>query len=117
MQQTQVKIGGDSVLRIKGLESPCVIWSTRIPVMSVEEVEEFVYTILTRTAGLLIITISPGTLEAYKPVLNTFDRERLIFWDKESFVKFDTNCAEKDLSDEYEAYLGENPFVTEEVLL
>lgn len=99
-----IRVGGDSVLRIKGLETPCVIWSTRRPVLFKEEVEEFVYTILTRTAGLLIIALSPETCDMYRPILNTFKEEQLIFWDWPAKQRFKDYVGDVELSDDFESH-------------
>lgn len=79
----------DSVLRIKGLEKTCVLWSTRMEIDFENEVEEFVYTILTRTSSILIIALSNKTLTYYKNVLKSFNNERIICWDEGSKNKYE----------------------------
>ncbi|MEZ4702707.1 MAG: UvrD-helicase domain-containing protein [Rhodothermales bacterium] len=97
-----INVGADSVLRFKGLECTCVVWSTRVQVLNDEEAEEFVYTILTRTSGILIVALCPETRDIYKPILNTFDRNRLIFWDGVSWNRFKDFCVDRELHDDYE---------------
>jgi SAM-dependent methyltransferase len=78
----------DTILRVKGLEKDCVIWSSRILIDASTEIEEFVYTILTRTVSLLVVLVFPGTLEGYEKLITMFLPERLIFWDSESDTHF-----------------------------
>lgn len=72
----------DTVLRLKGLEKSCVVWSTSADIEHRGEVFEFVYTILTRTCCLLLITLSPATRELYVPILQALRPDRLICWDE-----------------------------------
>jgi hypothetical protein len=90
----------DTIFRLKGLEKNCVLWSTRIPlesenevpVKSKNEVLEITYTILTRTSCILIIAITDDTQDVYKKILGLLNRERLIMWDSETEQKFATFC-------------------------
>jgi hypothetical protein len=88
----EVKVNSDSILRLKGLEKRCVIWSTRIDVMNTEDREEYVYTILTRTSSLLIIAIAPNTVPEFGSIMNTLNASYLQFWDKESKEQFEEIC-------------------------
>ncbi len=76
------------ILRTKGLEKKCVVWSTRIDVDTVNEKEEFIYTIFTRTVSLLIILVFPSIQQSYLDIINLLVPNRLIFWDEESEIKF-----------------------------
>ena len=76
------------ILRTKGLEKDCVIWSTRTDIGAKGEIEEFVYTILTRTVSLLAIVIFPSIRDRYIEIVKTFVAERLLFWDAESETQF-----------------------------
>ena len=78
----------ETILKAKGMEKPCVLWSTRKKVDSEKEVFEYVYTILTRTSALLIILISDSTLSIYYDILKCLNRERIIFYDSDSKQKF-----------------------------
>src|SRR5260221_5606498 len=101
-------IDTDTVLRLKGMEKHCVIWSTRAGIEHIKEKFEFVYTILSRTSRLLIIALfdaadgSTGTLGIYKEAIELLDRERLIFWDKETKEKFPFFCQAVQAIDETE---------------
>lgn len=82
----------DSVLRIKGLEKECVLWSVRQNIEDDNEAAETVYTILTRTSCILIIALSGSISDTYKEIIGTFDVERLLFWDQESKNRYSEFC-------------------------
>jgi len=84
----------DSILKLKGLEKECVVWSTRIPLEFEKEVFEFAYTIMTRTSSILIVAITDNTQQLYKKILGMLNRERLIMWDEETETKFGSFCEE-----------------------
>lgn len=88
------KAWADTILRVKGLEAPWVVWSTRAEIPADEDVEEYVYTILTRGAGVLTIALFPEPGDACCAVLNTFDPDRVICWDRASAEAF--NRARRD---------------------
>lgn len=99
---TQLKTKGlssetDTILRLKGLEKECILWSTRIPLEFEKEVFEFAYTIVTRTSCILIIALTDSTQSIYKKILGLLKRDRLIFWDKISESKFNTFCEEYEM--------------------
>lgn len=73
-----------TILKIKGLEKRCVVWSTRTSIENKEEIPHFVYTILTRTSALLIIAAFPDIKSEIKSIINKLDKKRLLFWDEES---------------------------------
>lgn len=93
-----LQIESDSVLRLKGLEKQCVIWSTRVSVENRKEKFEFVYTILSRTSCLLIIVLfdQPNgtgiTQNVYGEIIGLLDRDRIIFWDKHTKDMFGGFC-------------------------
>jgi DNA helicase-2/ATP-dependent DNA helicase PcrA len=87
----------DTILRLKGLEKKCILWSTRVAVEYEKEVYEFVYTILTRTSSILIVALSDSTLEVFKPVIGKLNPNRLIFWDNETYNKFSFFCTQEDI--------------------
>ena len=76
------------ILKAKGLEKNCVLWSTRINVDTQTEKEEFIYTILTRTVSLLIILVFPNIQQDYINIIKQFVEPRLIRWDEESETKY-----------------------------
>ncbi|AEE52604.1 UvrD-helicase domain-containing protein [Haliscomenobacter hydrossis] len=86
LNQTPAKT--EIILRTKGLEKSCVVWSTRIDVDTQTEKEEFIYTILTRTVSLLIIVVFPNIQQDYVNIIKLFEPKRLICWDEESEVKY-----------------------------
>jgi DNA helicase-2/ATP-dependent DNA helicase PcrA len=76
------------ILRTKGLEKNCVLWSSRINVDSNFEKEEFIYTILTRTVSLLIILVFPETQQDFLNIIKLLVPDRLMRWDEESETKY-----------------------------
>jgi hypothetical protein len=74
----------NTILRLKGLEKTCLLWSTRASTNDKEEAEEIAYTILTRGARLLIVALFPDISDEFKPIVDTFERERIILWDQET---------------------------------
>jgi hypothetical protein len=74
----------DTVLKIKGLEKRCVVWSTRLRASREDELFNFVYTILTRTSSILIIAMFADLDSETKEILKKLDKKRLIFFDQES---------------------------------
>ncbi|WP_417371235.1 UvrD-helicase domain-containing protein [Gelidibacter japonicus] len=81
----------DTILRLKGMEKTCVLWSTKINIPDRDEIFEFVYTIMTRTSGILIIALFDNILEEYKGVINLLRKDRLIIWDKQTKNHLNTN--------------------------
>ena len=92
LQKIGVPTSTDSVLRIKGLEKECVLWSVRQNIEDNNEAAETVYTILTRTSCILIIALSGNISDTYKEIIGTFDVERLLFWDQESKNRYSEFC-------------------------
>lgn len=86
--QVTVEVETDTILKLKGLEKTCIIWSTATSIEHRGEVFEFIYTILTRTSCLLLITLTPDTQELYLPLLQILRLDRLICWDAESLRQF-----------------------------
>lgn len=91
---TEIKVNCemDTILRLKGLEKDCILWSTRVGINDEKEVYEFVYTILTRTSSILIIALSNSTQDYFKKVINLLDRDKLILWDAETKQKYSSFC-------------------------
>lgn len=88
LQQNQTPSDTEIILKAKGLEKNCVVWSTRINVDTKTEKEEFVYTILTRTVSLLIIVVFPNIHSDFINIIKQFVDDRLIRWDEESETKY-----------------------------
>lgn len=92
----------DTILRLKGMEKTCILWSTRKDIEYKNEVAEFVYTILTRTSGILLIILTTQTLEKYHKIIKLLRQDRLILWDKETEANYNKFCVEKIETDEEE---------------
>ena len=74
----------DSILRLKGLEMPAVIWSTRIPPDNLEDALEYIYTILSRSSGMVIIALYPDVEQEIRGVIRQLDQDWLMPWCPES---------------------------------
>jgi hypothetical protein len=86
--QNQTPAEDEIILKAKGLEKNCVVWSTRINIDTNTEKEEFIYTILTRTVSLLIIIAFPGIQQDYNNIIKQFVENRLIRWDEVSEKRY-----------------------------
>ena len=76
----------DTILRLKGMEKELVVWSTAIKIEGEEDVFHYIYTILTRTSKLLIITLSddsPGYVSKTFEILKNSNTDYIV-WDKET---------------------------------
>ena len=82
----------DTILKLKGLEKECILWSTRIDIDDENEAYEFVYTILTRTSSILIIALSDTTKIYYKKIINYLDQDKIILWDQQTKDKYKSFC-------------------------
>ena len=71
----------DTILRLKGMEKNCILWSTKIEITDADEIYNFVYTIMTRTSGILIIAIYNNINYTFKEVINLLRKDRIIIWD------------------------------------
>lgn len=74
----------DSILRLKGLEMPAVIWSTRIPPDNLEDALEYIYTILSRSSGMVIIALYPELEKEIQGVIRQLEPDWLMPWCPES---------------------------------
>ena len=63
------------------MEKTCVLWSTKIKIEDEDEINNFVYTILTRTSGLLIIALYETIDSKYVDILKQFRNDRILVWD------------------------------------
>lgn len=98
LNQRGIRTETDTILRLKGLEKKCIIWSTRANIEYEKEVYEFVYTILSRTSSILIIALSDNTKDFYKPVIDKLNVNRIILWDNETYSKFYDFCEEVEVT-------------------
>jgi SAM-dependent methyltransferase len=74
----EVEVAG--MLRIKGLERSCVVFSDRAVIGGDESLPEWVYTALTRSTSLLIIVLWPDAPAAVQSVIGRLREDRLLFW-------------------------------------
>lgn len=87
----------DTILRLKGLEKKCVVWSTKSDIDHNEEIKNFIYTIFTRTSGLLIIAIFPEIIEDYKSIIKSIRQDRVLLWDKSTYDEYSRLMSEKSV--------------------
>jgi DNA helicase II / ATP-dependent DNA helicase PcrA len=81
----------DTILRLKGLEKRCVLWSTSIKIDHNEEINNFVYTIMTRTCGILLIVIVKDLFcQDYFQVIKELKKDRLILWDLQTKIFYES---------------------------
>jgi DNA helicase-2/ATP-dependent DNA helicase PcrA len=85
------RVEKDTMLEIKGLERSVVLWNSKMAVnrIAASDVAEWVYTILTRTTGLLVIALSIGTPPEVRDLITCLRRDRLLFWDRAAEERFD----------------------------
>ncbi|MBC5836005.1 UvrD-helicase domain-containing protein [Flavobacterium sp. F372] len=74
----------DTILRLKGMEKTCVLWSTKIKIDDEDEISNFIYTILTRTSGLLIIALYSEMETKYIDIINQLRKDRILIWDNQT---------------------------------
>lgn len=74
----------DTILRLKGMERSVIVWSTRINIEDKDEINNFVYTILTRTSCMLIIALYDNTLKEYADIIKQIPESLRIIWDFET---------------------------------
>jgi len=80
----------DTILRLKGMEKNVVVWSTRIMIPDQEEINNFIYTIMTRTSCMLIIAICDEMCEPYKELIKQIPTDYVINWDQETKTYLDS---------------------------
>ena len=80
-----LRIECDTVLRIKGLERPFIVWSAmEVPETGDTDVWECAYTAMTRTHAVLIIAIAKEPKDCHEGAIGLLDKNFLIPWDNES---------------------------------
>lgn len=102
LKAIKIDAESDTILRLKGMEKTCVLWSTRKDIEYKDEVAEFIYTILTRTSGILIIVLTTQTLGKYHKIIKLLREDRLILWDKETEQNYNQFCVETEKEVEME---------------
>jgi DNA helicase II / ATP-dependent DNA helicase PcrA len=74
-----------SMLALKGLEFPAVVWATDAGMQVFDEsVDEWVYTILTRPRHLAVVVLREGTPDAVRAAVGSLRADRLLFWSDEA---------------------------------
>jgi hypothetical protein len=74
---------------IKGLERPVVVWSTRAEIDADDSLLEWIYTILTRTTGVLIVLLSVETPEEVRRILGRLREDRVLPWTAQAEQRFE----------------------------
>ncbi|WP_299248837.1 UvrD-helicase domain-containing protein [uncultured Aquimarina sp.] len=74
----------DTILRLKGLEKKLIVWSTNTSISHTDEIKNFIYTIFTRTSGLLIIAMFNNIQQEYKDIITSLRKDRIMLWDEAS---------------------------------
>ena len=89
------RLENNSMLRIKGLERSCVLYSTKLDGTFAPGASpyEWVYTILTRTTNVLIINLSASTPPPICALIGRLRRDCLFFWDMAAEQRFDEFAA------------------------
>lgn len=100
-----IHVENDLILKYKGLEFPCVIWSSRIIADTKLEQEEFAYTIFTRTSGVLIIAAFKDIDARLKDILKIFLPSRSNYWDQETSDFMVSLIGEEFLTDDLDSDL------------
>lgn len=71
------------MLNIKGIERFAVVWPTAASIPVDEVLENWIYTILTRSRALLVIAVDPArTSQRVAATLSLLREDRLLFWDR-----------------------------------
>lgn len=85
------RVENSSMLKIKGLERPFILWSTKFDSSSVpgSATYEWIYTILTRSTRVLVIILNTFTPKDIQALLGRMRRECLLFWDELAEEHFD----------------------------
>lgn len=78
----------DTILRLKGLEKKFIVWSTKSSIEHTGEIKNFIYTIFTRTSGLLLVAIYPEINEDYKEIIRSIRKDRVLLWDKSTSEEY-----------------------------
>ena len=91
LMQRGLRVHCESMLRIKGLELPLVIFPTDATPPFDEATEEWVYTALTRSTCVLVIAVCEETSPDIADTLRHIDRrrEQLMFWDESAVAAWD----------------------------
>ena len=91
LKQCGVEARCESMLRIKGLELPLVIFPTDAAPPFDDATAEWAYTALTRSTCVVVIAVSPETSPEVAGALRHIDpsREQLMYWDESARSAWD----------------------------
>jgi len=73
-----VEVAG--MLRIKGLERSCVVFSDRSVIGGDESTPEWIYTALTRSTSVLVVVLWQDAADSTRAVMGRLREDRLLFW-------------------------------------
>jgi hypothetical protein len=88
------RVEARSMYSIKGLERPCIVWSTKEALPTNEAVDEWVYTIITRSTCLAVIALSQEAPAQVRSVVAALDPDWLLYWTETAKETFDRWRAE-----------------------
>lgn len=80
-----VRVELQSMNRIKGLERPFVVWSTRLGFDADESVEEWAFTVYSRTTSILILVVTPDSDNKLLSIVRLLRRDRLMPWTQQAY--------------------------------
>lgn len=96
------QVENSSMIRIKGLERPFVLWYSRFGNSNIPATAtyEWIYTILTRSTRLLVILLSSGASNDVKALIGRLRSDCLLFWDATAEARFKEYAAVVGTSDD-----------------
>ena len=83
--------------KFKGFGTTLVVWSTGRSLRSDDTSAEWIYTILSRTTGLLVIRIDAETPPDIARVISQRDSKRLMFWTRRAEEAFDAMSSSESI--------------------
>lgn len=79
----------ESMRKIKGLERSCILWSTRAEPPANEAIDEWVYTIVTRSTCLVVIALSTDASPPVRRTVASLEPARVLFWRPQAQALFE----------------------------
>lgn len=99
LRKLGIEIETDIILKSKGLEYSCVVWSSRVRADTKLEQQEFAYTIFTRTSSILIIAVFDAIDTELKDITKIFESRKSIYWDNETGSHMNTIHAAQQINE------------------
>jgi len=87
-----LSVSSNYVQKAKGMEMSFVVWDTNVSVDTQNEVNEFIYTALTRTTNILVLACTLRMSNKYFDIFKMLDQDRIIYWDEDSEKIFQSIC-------------------------